>query len=54
MPIEALVAIEITNDLTALGFSKFIIAKIEELDIKVEKIISQCYDVAFVMSDADH
>lgn len=50
IPFEALVAIESTNDITSMGFSKMIIDKIGELGIKSENIISQCYDGASTMS----
>lgn len=50
VPHETLIAIEKTDDLTAAGFSKLIITTLEKLGIKVEKIISQCYDGAAVMS----
>lgn len=48
--IETLLSIEKTNELTAAGFSKVVIEKIEELGINVGNIIRQCYDGAFVMS----
>lgn len=50
VPNETLIAIEKTDDLTANGLSKIIIESIEKYGIKAEKIISQCYDGAHVMS----
>lgn len=49
-PIEVLVMIEKTEDITSLGFSKIIIEKNDELEIKCEKLISQCSDGASTMS----
>lgn len=50
VPVETLVAIEATNDISAMGLKNTIINTIETLGINGEKIISQCYDGANVMS----
>lgn len=50
MPIETLVAIEKADDISAVGISKVIIDRIETLEINDEKMITQCYDGAPVMS----
>lgn len=50
MPIETLVSFEVADDMTAISLSELIIDRIKMLEINDEKIISQCYDGAFVMS----
>lgn len=53
VPKETLVAIEKTDSLTAAGFKDLIISTLDRIGIKTEKIISQCYDGAPVMSGHD-
>lgn len=50
VPVETLVAIEATNDISAMGLKNTIINTIETLGINGEKKINQCYDGANVMS----
>lgn len=52
-PMEVLVDFQKTDDLTASGLSNVIIDRIQTLQINDDKIISQCYDGAPVMS-GDH
>lgn len=47
---ETLVSIDPANDISAFGLSRIIINKNDTLHIVDEKIISQCYDGAYVMS----
>lgn len=53
VPHETLITIEKTDDLTAAGLLNVITSTIETLQIKKEKIISQCYDGANTMSGCD-
>lgn len=50
IPCESVLGIEVCNDLSAQGISNVIIKSLEAYKIDTEKLLSQCYDGAFVMS----